>query len=78
MQVGDLLGSGTISGVLPSERGSLIEQTSGGKIPIILEDGEQRTFLEDGDTITITGSCGQTGSLVGFGDCLGTILPAVQ
>ncbi|KAG0652764.1 Fumarylacetoacetase [Hyphodiscus hymeniophilus] len=78
MHVGDLLGSGTISGLDASERGSLLEQTSGGKVSMKLNGGEERKFLEDGDTITMTGWCGESGALVGFGDCTGTILPAVS
>lgn len=58
MQVGDLLGSGTISGLEPSERGSLLEQNDNGKTSIKLTGGEERKFLEDGDEITITGVCG--------------------
>ncbi|EON61412.1 fumarylacetoacetase [Coniosporium apollinis CBS 100218] len=79
MQVGDLLGSGTISGVEPSERGSLLEQNENGKATIKLEGGEERKFLEDGDEITITGVCGEDEeALVGFGECVGAIEPALQ
>ena len=78
MNVGDLLGSGTISGMEPGERGALIEQTWNGKDPIKLQGGEERVFLEDGDTVTITGVCGNNeDSLVGFGECIGTIEAAV-
>ncbi|GAM84867.1 hypothetical protein ANO11243_028690 [Dothideomycetidae sp. 11243] len=76
MNVGDLLGSGTISGTEVEQRGSLLEQTDNGKNPISV-DGEKRTFLEDGDSIILRGCCGdKDGQLVGFGDCQGTILPA--
>ncbi|KAF2234895.1 Fumarylacetoacetase [Viridothelium virens] len=79
MNVGDLLGSGTISGLEPTERGALIEQTWNGKDPIRLEGGEERTFLEDGDTVTIKGVCGNNeDSLVGFGECVGTIEAAIN
>lgn len=79
MRTGDLLGSGTISGSDERSRGSLLEQNGGGKKTIKLADGEERKFLADGDTITITGVCGteETG-LVGFGDCSGTIVQAIQ
>ncbi|KAF2158228.1 fumarylacetoacetate hydrolase FahA [Myriangium duriaei CBS 260.36] len=78
MNVGDLLGSGTISGKEVNERGALLEQTDNGKNPISV-DGEKRSFLEDGDSVTLRGYCGdQDGGLVGFGDCEGTILEAVQ
>ncbi|KAF4549477.1 Fumarylacetoacetase [Elsinoe fawcettii] len=78
MNTGDLLGSGTISGIETSARGSLLEQTDNGKKPINV-DGEERKFLEDGDSINIRGYCGtENGGLVGFGDCEGTIQPATQ
>jgi len=76
---GDLLGSGTISGQRKSEKGCLLEQTDNGKTEIELGDGVRRKFLEDGDTISMTGVCGnEDGKLVGFGDCTGMILPAVD
>ena len=79
MQIGDLLGSGTISGLEPSERGSLLEQNDNGKTSIKLTGGEERKFLEDGDEITITGVCGSDErALVGFGECVGRIEPALK
>jgi fumarylacetoacetase len=78
MRVGDMLGSGTISGKEASERGSLLEQNKNSKTVIKLEGGEQRIFLEDGDEVTIKGVCvGEDGSRVGFGECTGMIIPAV-
>ena len=76
--VGDLMGSGTISGQGQHEKGCLLEQTEGGKIAIELEGAETRHFLEDGDTVTITGVCGEEGAMVGFGECSGTIQPAIK
>ena len=79
MNVGDLLGSGTISGTEPNERGALIEQTWGGKDPVRLEGGDERIFLEDGDTVTIRGVAGSNGDgVVGFGECVGTIEAAAD
>lgn len=79
MRVGDLLASGTISGTEPGTQGSLAEQSKGGKEVIKLNGGFERKFLEDGDTITITGWCGSDqNALVGFGDCSSLILPAVR
>jgi len=79
LQVGDLLGSGTISGLEPSARGSLLEQNENGKTTILIADGEERKFLEDGDEVTITGTCGSDDeALVGFGECIGTIEPAAS
>jgi fumarylacetoacetase len=77
MQPGDLLGSGTISGTEPGEFGSMLEQSHSGRVKIKLEAGEERTFLEDGDRITIRGWAGNDGEpLVGFGECAGVITPA--
>lgn len=79
MNVGDLVASGTISGSTTKEMGSLLEMTENGKKPITLgSDQVERTFLEDGDEIVITGLAGQEGSLVGFGDCRGAVLPAFE
>jgi fumarylacetoacetase len=77
MQTGDLIGSGTISGTEPGTVGSLLEQTKSGKEPITISDGSSRTFLEDGDEVSITGICGNEGGYVGFGPCTGVILPAL-
>ncbi|MEM7546629.1 MAG: fumarylacetoacetase [Pseudomonadota bacterium] len=76
MTAGDLLGSGTISGPTKPERGSLLELTWGGKEPLTLEDGATRTFIEDGDTLTLHGAAKGDGYQIGFGTCTGTIRPA--
>lgn len=79
LQTGDLLGSGTISGKTPSEYGSLIEQSQNGKQSIKISDFEERTFLQDGDEVIISGICGSDAdALVGFGECSGTIEPALK
>lgn len=75
METGDLLGSGTISGPTPDSLGSLLELTMGGQRPISL-DGAPRSFLEDGDTVTLSGWCEGRGHRIGFGTASGTILPA--
>lgn len=77
MSVGDLLGSGTISGPERHNRGSLLELSWGGKEPLMLEGGETRSFLEDGDTVALRGCARGSGYLIGFGACTGTILPAL-
>lgn len=77
MNVGDLLGSGTISGAGKHERGSLLELSWGGKEPIMLSSGETRIFLEDGDTLTLMGAANGAGYQIGFGACTGTIIPAL-
>ena len=78
MRTGDLLGSGTISGATADSRGSLLELSWGGKEPITLEGGESRSFLQDGDTLTLYGAAQGDGYRVGFGACAGTILPAID
>ena len=77
LQPGDLLGTGTLSGPTLDQAGALIELTSGGKNPLQLPNGEQRTFLEDGDAVVLRGWCEKPGfARIGFGTCWGTILPA--
>ena len=76
MNPGDLLGSGTISGPDKSEYGSLMEMSWAGREPFTLDTGETRSFIEDGDTLTLTGHAQGDGYRVGFGSCIGTILPA--
>lgn len=72
---GDLYGSGTVSGAEVGQRGSLIEITWRGRDPLTLGDGSRRTFLEDGDTIEITGWCGgDSRPRLTFGSCTGTIV----
>lgn len=80
MQVGDLLGSGTVSGTEPdTTSGSLLELSANGTKRIQLNGGEERTFLEDGDIVTLKGWAGHTeGGLVGFGECVGRIEPALK
>ena len=74
LQAGDLLGSGTLSGVPPSEAGSLMELTRGGKEPMTFANGERRTFLEDGDTVILRAWCERGGLRIGFGEARGTVL----
>ncbi len=78
LQVGDLMGSGTISGPTPNSYGSLLEITWNTTKPIDLSNGEQRGFIQDGDTLTIKGHCEKDGLRIGFGEVSGKILPAVQ
>ncbi|TMP87606.1 fumarylacetoacetase [Pseudoalteromonas ruthenica] len=76
-QPGDMLGSGTQSGPEHEEAGSLLELSRGGKEAIDLGNGEQRKFLEDGDTVIMRGWCEKEGyARIGFGECRGTVLPA--
>ena len=76
LRPGDLLASGTVSGPTAHSRGSLLELTWRGTEPLILPGGEQRTFLRDGDTVTMTAWCQGEGYRVGFGRVTGTVQPA--
>ncbi|MGY3236591.1 MULTISPECIES: fumarylacetoacetase [unclassified Bradyrhizobium] len=76
MNVGDLLGSGTISGPEKNQRGSLLEISWNGTEPVELPGGAKRSFLEDGDSLVMRGWCQGNGYRVGFGEVEGTILPA--
>ncbi|MFN3235795.1 MAG: fumarylacetoacetase [Pseudomonadales bacterium] len=79
LRVGDLFGSGTMSGVGPGSQGALIEITQGGVNPVTLGNGEQRCFLEDGDRVILRGQCQRDGFVsIGFGECIGQVLPAVS
>ena len=71
---GDLFASGTVSGPEPGTFGCLLEITKGGAEPITLDDGAERTYLEDGDTVVISGWCGSDEALIGFGECVGRIV----
>jgi fumarylacetoacetase len=76
MSIGDLLGSGTVSGPEKSQRGSLLEISWNGSEPVELAEGVVRTFLEDGDSLAMRGWCQGSGYRIGFGEVEGTILPA--
>ena len=78
MRTGDLLGSGTISGPKKENRGALLELSWGGKEPLTLETGETRSFIEDGDRLTLQGAAKGDGYQIGFGGCTGRVLPALD
>ena len=79
LKPGDFFGSGTQSGTADDSFGALIEATNGGKNPITLKNGETRSFLEDGDTVTLNGWCDFEGApRIGFGHASATVLPAVE
>lgn len=75
LNVGDMMASGTISGKEKGSFGSMLELSWGGKETIELNNGKTRTFIDDGDTITIRAWCEKDGKRVGFGECSGKILP---
>merc|ERR1719378_1814841 len=76
MNPGDLLASGTISGPDPSSFGSMLELSWKGTKPIPMDGGGERKFLQDGDTVIISGACEANGTRLGFGNVHGKILPA--
>jgi len=75
-QPGDLYASGTISGPEKHERGSMLELSWRGSEPIRLPNGEERSFLADGDSVIMRGWCERDGVRVGFGEVRGALLPA--
>lgn len=78
LRAGDLLASGTVSGPTDDSRGCLLERAGRGSEPLKLPTGEQRRFLEDGDEVILRGWCKREGfRRIGFGECRGTILPAI-
>jgi fumarylacetoacetase len=77
LEIGDVIGSGTISGESEGSFGSLLEITKRGQTPLRLPTAEQRVFLEDGDEVILRGFCERMGfARIGFGSCVGTISPA--
>jgi fumarylacetoacetase len=77
LRTGDLFASGTVSGPAPDQRGSFIELSWGGKEPLTLPDGTTRTFLQDGDVVTLTATApGTGGGRISLGEVTGRIEPA--
>ncbi|RTZ40659.1 fumarylacetoacetase [Candidimonas sp. SYP-B2681] len=77
LQAGDLLGTGTLSGPNPGQEGSLLELNQGGKKPVTLPWGEERTFLQDNDEVILRARCSKPGyPSISLGECAGTVLPA--
>jgi len=74
VKIGDLMASGTISGPGENAQGCLMELTQNGKVPLKLNDGESRVFLEDGDTVIMKAAAHNNGVRVGFGDVVGRIV----
>ena len=78
LQPGDLIGTGTLSTDSDDGLGSLIEISRGGKRPMALPGGETRSFLEDGDEITLKAWCERDGAVrIGFGECVGRVVAAL-
>jgi len=79
IRTGDLYASGTVSGPEPAQRGSFLELSWNGTQPVTVGDGRTRTFLEDGDTVTIRAKApAENGIPLGFGEVAGTIVAAVR
>jgi fumarylacetoacetase len=76
LNVGDMMASGTISGPTPDSYGSLLELSWAGSKPVSLNDGGERTFLNDFDTVIMRGHAEKDGIRAGFGEVRGKILPA--
>jgi fumarylacetoacetase len=76
VRCGDMMASGTISGPTEGSFGSMLEIAWKGTKPVQMPDGSTRSFIADGDTVTITGFAEQDGVKVGFGKCSGKVLPA--
>ncbi|MDX5585503.1 MAG: fumarylacetoacetase, partial [Aureibaculum sp.] len=75
---GDMMGSGTISGPTKDSFGSMLELTWRGANPIKLKDGSERKFINDGDTVIMRGFCKNNDVRIGFGNCSGKVLPALE
>lgn len=73
---GDLIGSGTISGPTEGSYGSMLELAWKGTKPLLLNDGTERRFIFDGDTVVMRGHCQNEGLRIGFGEVKSTLLPA--
>ena len=78
LQPGDLIGTGTLSTDSNEGLGSMLEISRGGKQPVELESGESRSFLEDGDEVTLRAWCEREGAVrIGLGECVGKVVPAL-
>ena len=76
IEVGDMYASGTISGPTPDSYGSMLELAWKGTKPVQMNDGSERKFIQDGDTVTMRGYAEKEGVRVGFGEISTLILPA--
>ncbi|KAL2214377.1 hypothetical protein CC79DRAFT_1346226 [Sarocladium strictum] len=74
LRTGDVMATGTVTGDGEGAMGCLLEVTDGGRKPLLLQDGSERRFLEDGDVVRITAVAGGEGDGVGFGECVGRLV----
>jgi fumarylacetoacetase len=77
IRCGDMIASGTISGPHEGSYGSMLEIAWKGTKPVTMNDGSQRTFIQDGDTVIMNGHAERDGVRIGFGSCMAPILPAL-
>ncbi|RBA27330.1 fumarylacetoacetase [Flavobacterium tibetense] len=75
---GDMMGSGTISGPTEDSFGSMLELTWGGQKPLPMNDGSERKFIQDNDTVIMRGYCQNDKVRIGFGECESKLLPAIE
>lgn len=75
---GDMMGSGTISGPTPDSYGSMLELTWRGQNPLKMNDGSERKFINDNDSVIMKGYCKNDGIRIGFGECKSKLLPALD
>lgn len=76
LRTGDIMATGTVTGAQRDEYGCLLEATEGGSKPLKLNNGSERRFLLDGDVVRMTGVAGDEESGVGFGECIGKLIPS--
>jgi len=76
VNAGDMMGSGTISGPTKDSSGSMLELTWRGQNPLTLKDGTTRKFINDNDTVILRAHCENAERRIGFGECVGKVLPA--
>ena len=77
INIGDMMASGTISGPTPNSFGSMLELSWRGTKPLKMNDGTERKFINDNDTVIIRGYCEKDNIRVGFGEAIGKVLPAL-
>ena len=77
VRAGDMLGSGTISGPTPDSYGSMLELSWKGTKPVQMNDGSERKFINDNDTVIMRGYCTNNNVRIGFGECTGKVLPTL-
>jgi fumarylacetoacetase len=77
IRCGDMMASGTISGPHEGSYGSMLEIAWKGTKPVAMNDGSQRTFIQDGDTVVMRGHASKDGVRIGFGECAACVLPVL-